>query len=140
VNASFGNKALLSRWTKDLIDEFKKKLARKDLTWHGFHHKAYPMKMIREKVLRRHPLLGRWGSEIRGRVRDYGDLMFAEGEAIIRTMLVLKRKHGVPSLPVYDAIIVPLSKQEAAEEVLSEQFRIETGFVPRLDANSPWDF
>jgi hypothetical protein len=62
--------------------------------------------------------------------------MFAESEAIIRTMLVLKREHGVPSLPVYDAIIVPVSRLKVAQEVLAEQFRIETGFLPRLDISA----
>jgi hypothetical protein len=138
VNASFGNGSLLSRWTKDLIEDLEKKLARKDRNLLKFDPKLYPMKVIREQVLRRHPLLKRLGEKIRGRVRDWSDLMFAESEAIIRTMLILKREHGVPSLPVYDAIIVPVSKEAKAHEVLSEQFRIETGAVPRLDVNSPW--
>ena len=140
VNASFGNSSLLSKWTKELVAEFEKKLARKNLPSHGFDPKSYPMKLIREKVLKRHPLLDGWGGKIRGRVRDWSDLMFAESEAIIRTMLVLKRQHGVPSLPVYDAIIVPYKKDEIAQNVLSEQFRIVTGVRPRLDVSSAWDF
>ena len=140
VNASFGNASLVSRWTKDLVDDLEKKLARKGLTSHGFDPKAYPMKLIREKVLKRHPLLESWGEKIRGRVRDWSDLMFAESDAIIRTMLVLKRQHGVPSLPVYDAIIVPAKQEEIAQDVLSEQFRIVTGVRPRLDVSSAWDF
>ena len=99
------------------------------------------MKIIREKVLKRHPLLEGWGKErVRGRVRDWSDLMFAESEVIIRTMLVLKRHHGVPSLPVYDAIIVPHKKEEIAQDVLSEQFRVVTGVRPRLDVGRGWDF
>jgi len=140
VNASFGNSSLLSKWTKKLVDEFEKKLARKRLPSHGFDPKSYPMRLIREKVLKRHPLLDGWGGKIRGRVRDWSDLMFAESEAIIRTMLVLKRQHGVPSLPVYDAIIVPYKKDEIAQSVLSEQFRIVTGVRPRLDVSRAWDF
>jgi hypothetical protein len=142
VNASFGNSSLLSRWTKELVQEFEKKLAKKGLCSHGFDRTTYPMKVICEKVLKRHPLLERWGGEIRGRVRDWGDLMFAESEAVIRTMLTLKREHRVPSLPVYDAIIVPVSKRELAEKVLAEQFRVETGVLPRLDVNTWgfWDF
>jgi hypothetical protein len=141
VNASFGNSSLLSKWTKETLAEFKKKLVRKGLDPREFNQRAYPMKLIREKVLNRHPLLKDWGREpIRGRLRDWSDLMFSESEAIIRTMLILKRQHGIPSLPVYDAIIVPMTKQKLAREVLTEQFRIETGVAPRLDANSLWDF
>jgi len=141
VNASFGNKTLLSKWTKALVEEFEKKLARKGLTSQGFDQKDYPMKAIRERVLKRHPLLEGWGNKtIRGRVRDWSDLMFEESDAIIRTMLTLKRQHGVPSLPVYDAIIVPAAKREVAQKVLTEQFRVVTGAKPRLDVNDPWDF
>jgi hypothetical protein len=67
----------------------------------------YPMRTIREKVLERHPLLARWGGEIKGRVRGYGDLMYAENEAIIGAMQTLMRDHQVPSLPVHDSLIVP---------------------------------
>ena len=42
--------------------------------------------------------------------------MFTESDAIIRTMLILKRQHGVPSLPVYDAIIVPMPKVQVAKD------------------------
>jgi hypothetical protein len=141
INASFGNGGLLSKWTKDLVDDLEKKLARKGLNSDEFDPKAYPMKVIREKVLKRHPLLEGWGNKIiRGRVRDWGDLMFAESDAVIRTMLTLKRQHGIPSLPVYDSIIVPRAKWEVAQEVLTEQFRIVTGAKPRLDLNDPWDF
>ena len=91
-------------------------MERKDLTSFNFDPKAYPMKVVREKVLQRHPLLERWGGKIRGRVRDWSDLMFAESDAVIRTMLVLKRQYGVPSLPVYDSIIVPMDKVQVAEE------------------------
>ena len=55
-------------------------------------------------------------------------------------MLILEREYGVPSLPVYDALIIPVSDRKLAQEVLAEQFRIETGVKPRLDVNSPWDF
>ena len=72
-------------------------LARKGLS--GFDPKLYPMKMIKEKALKRHPLLGRWGDEIRGRVMDYGDLMFIESEVIIGAMLTLMREHACPVCP-----------------------------------------
>ena len=62
--------------------------------------------------------------------------MFTESDAIIRTLLTLKRQHGVPSLPVYDAIIVPMSKVQVAKETLIEQFRKVTGVKPGLDVNA----
>jgi hypothetical protein len=91
------------------------------------------MKRIREKVLERHPLLERWGGEIRGRVRDYGDLMYLESEAIIGAMLTLMRDHQVSSLPVHDSLIVPASKFKLAKEALVHNFRKQTRVLPRLE-------
>ena len=131
INASFGNSKLLSKWNKDVVKGLKAQLAHKRLS--GFDPKLYPMKRIKEKVLERHPLLARWGGEIRGSVRDYGDLMFIESEAIMGAMLTLMRDHQVPSLPVHDSLIVPVSKFKVAKEALIDHFRKQTGVVPRLD-------
>jgi hypothetical protein len=140
INASFGNGALLSKWSKDLKKDLQDKLVRKGMAPSAFDPNHYPVKMIKKRVLQRHPLLERWGGKIRGRVRDYGDLMFTESEVVIGTMLVLKREHGVPSMPVHDSLIVPHTKRKLAEQLLKDQFRRKTGVVPRLDVSSPWDF
>jgi hypothetical protein len=140
INASFGNGALLSKWSKDLKKDLQDKLVKKGMASSEFDPKHYPMRMIKERVLQRHPLLERWGGKVRGRVRDYGDLMFTESEVIIGTMLMLKREHAVPSMPVHDSLIVPHTKRKLAVQLLTDQFRRKTGVVPRLDVSSPWDF
>jgi hypothetical protein len=48
-------------------------------------------------------------------------------------MLTLMRDHQVPSLPVHDSLIVPVSKFKVAKEALIHHFRKQTGVVPRLD-------
>jgi hypothetical protein len=139
INASFGNSKPLSRWSKDVVKSLKAQLTNKKLS--GFDPKLYPMKTIQQKVLERHPLLSRWGGVIKGRVRDYGDLMYAESEAIIGAMLTLMRDHKVPSLPVHDSLIVPSSKFNVAKGALVDHFRKQTGVVPRLDPEEdPEDF
>ena len=139
INASFGNSKLLSRWNEDNLESIEVRLTKRELS--GFDPKLYPMKMIRQKVLERHPLLARWGGEIRGRVRDYGDLMFLESEVIIGAMLSLMREHEVPSLPEHDALIVPASKFQVAKGVLVHHFRKQTGVTPKLDPEEdPNDF
>jgi hypothetical protein len=140
INASFGNSRLISKWTKDLKDDLQDRLVKKNLTPSAFDPKAYPIKFVQEKVLQRHPLLHCWGGKIRGRVRDYGDLMFTESEVIVGSMLILMREHGVPSMPVHDSLIVPRSRRKLAEDVLRDRFRMETGRLPRLDYNDPEDF
>lgn len=139
INASFGNAALLSRWSKDLKKDVADKLDDKGIARTAFDPKRYPMKMIKERVLQRHPLLERWGGQIRGRVRDWGDLMFVESQVIIGAMLQLKRDHRVPSMPVHDSLIVPFSKRYVAEDVLVDHFRKQTGVKPRLEMTLPED-
>jgi hypothetical protein len=139
INASFGNSKPLSRWSKDVVKSLETQLAKKGLS--GFDTKLYPMKTIKEKALERHPLLARWGGKIKGRVRDYGDLMYTESEAIIGAMLTLMRDHEVPSLPVHDSLIVPASKFNVAKGAIVHHFRKQTGVVPRLDPeDDPEDF
>jgi hypothetical protein len=140
INASFGNSALIKKWTKELKGDLQDRLVKKDLKPSRFDPKLYPIKAVCEKVLQRHPLLDRWGDKIRGRVRDYGDLMFTESEVIVGSMLILMREHGVPSMPVHDSLIVPRSRRKLAEDVLRDRFRMETGVIPRLDYNDPEDF
>lgn len=139
INASFGNGNLLTRWSKDFTKDFRERLVRKGLPPETFNTKAYPMSFIKDRALQRHPLLKRWGGEIRGRVRGWADLMFVESEVIVGTMQDLMAK-GVPSMPVHDSLIVPASKETLAVNALSHQFRAKTGVVPKLDVSRPWDF
>jgi hypothetical protein len=139
INASFGNSKPLSGWSKKLVKSCERQLAKKGLS--GFAPKLYPMKTIKRKVLERHPLFARWGGEIRGRIRDYGDLMYIESEAIIGAMLELMRDYQVPSLPEHDSLIVPVSKFNVAKGALIHHFRMQTGVVPKLDPeDDPEDF
>lgn len=139
INASFGNGQLLTRWTKELKQDFLERLAKKGMSPDAFDPKAYPMSVIKKRVLRRHPLLQRWGGEIRGRVRGWGDLMFMESEIVIGTMQELMSR-GIPSMPVHDSLIVPESREAVAVDVLKHQFRTHTGVVPKLDVSRPEPF
>jgi len=135
INASFGNGNLLTRWAK-VVGEFRERLKKKGIPPEAFDTKAYPMSLIKERALQRHPLLERWGGEIRGRVRGWADLMFVESKVIIATMQELMAK-GVPSLPVHDSLIVQASKEALAADTLSNQFLAHTGFVPKLSVSRP---
>lgn len=139
INASFGNGKLLTRWSKGFTEDFRERLAKKGMSPEAFDTKTYPMSLIKERALQCHPLLERWGGEIRGRVRDWADLMFVESEVIIATMKALMVE-GVPSMPVHDSLIVPASSEALAVTNLVHQFRARTGVVPKLDVSRPWDF
>jgi hypothetical protein len=132
ISASFGSAGLITLWSANVKAEFEKAMRKKDLSPYAIDPKKYPIRLVRQKVLERHPLLERWGSEIEGRVLNWADLMFIESEVIISTMLILKRDHGIPSLPVHDSLIVPISKARRAREVLTGRFQRVTGRIARL--------
>jgi hypothetical protein len=67
--------------------------------------------------------------------------MYIESEAIIGAMLTLMRDHQVPSLPVHDSLIVPVSKFEVAKGALIDNFREQTGVAPTVEPEeNPWDW
>jgi hypothetical protein len=71
----------------------------------------------------------------------WADLQFKEAEAIIRTMLILKRRHEVLSLSMHDGLIVPRSKADLAKEVLAREYRRQVGVEPMLTVKpDPQDF
>ena len=58
--------------------------------------------------------------------------MFRESEIIVSTMLRLAREHDIPSMPVHDSLIVPLSEVETSKRLLDEEFVRLTGVTPTL--------
>ncbi len=136
INASFGNGSLLTRWSKEFTSDFRERLNKKGIPPESFDTKAYPMSLVKKRALQRHPLLERWGGEIRGRVRGWADLMFVESKVIIATMQELMAK-GVPSMPVHDSLIVQASKEALTADTLSHQFRAHIGVVPKLNVSRP---
>jgi hypothetical protein len=124
--ATFGNNGHLERWPREIAAEYREK--------HGHPiGKRYPVKRIREKALAQFPLLTKWGTE------DFGwpDLMFIESQAMILAMRDLMWNGGIPSLTVHDSLIVPVSKREVAEQMLSVHYRDQTGVSPVLRVHDP---
>jgi hypothetical protein len=111
VNGSFGNSSLLTGWSPDVKKDFAKRYRQQKWI---IDPRKYPMRVVQEKTLARHPLLKTWGSRMPGKPQDYGDLMCRESEIIVSTMLRLAREHGIPSMPVHDSLIVPMSDVETS--------------------------
>jgi hypothetical protein len=118
---SFGNGAPATRWPRETIEDYKRETG-KDL---GKQAKA---KDVAERMLETFPALRKLGhnSEL------WADLQFREAEAVIGTMLILKRKHGVPSYSMHDGIIVPWSQARLAKRVLMGEFHRVVGVEPML--------
>ena len=66
----------------------------------------------------------------------WGDLQFREAEAVIGTMLILMRAHGVPSLSMHDGIIVPRSNADLANTILAREFHRVVGVEPALTVDT----
>lgn len=117
-------------------DKFHKRWpakSREELFKRGIDVEDYKLAHVQERVLAAHPILRSW--PVPG--IDGFDLMFSESEAILATMLTLKRDHGVVCLSVHDSIIVPASAQSIAEEVLKTEYAKAIGVTPSLKVNTP---
>ncbi|MDA9398555.1 hypothetical protein XH79_06965, partial [Bradyrhizobium sp. CCBAU 45389] len=94
INNSFGNSGLLTKWSPGIKADFARRY--RDRGW-TIDARLFPVRLVREKTLERHPLLAQWGKPNAGRPQSYADLMFRESEIIISTMLRLAREHGIPA-------------------------------------------
>jgi hypothetical protein len=115
VAATIGNGAPIERWSrkhaKDFLEDTGLRL-----------RQEWPLSLVSQAALKKHPLLRRLNEPIKGRKRDWSDLMWIESQAILRTMLDLKRNYQVPSYPVHDSLIVPKSKADRAVAQLNAHY------------------
>lgn len=104
----------VARWSKEAVAE----------------HSGDPLpkaSAVRDVVTSAYPAMERLGE-----FKDvWADLMFLEAQVIITTMVALMAK-GVPSLSVYDSIIVQCSQETLARDILRHQFKIIIGVTPIL--------
>jgi hypothetical protein len=120
--ATFGHHQHLMKWPPEIAKDYLEKTGRKI-------GKDYPLKDLRKKAVDRFPVLATWGE----RKNAWAELMFTESQAVVSAMLKLKREYGVPSLSVHDSLIVPASKRDIAEQVLTEEYSKVVKVKPRLD-------
>jgi hypothetical protein len=118
---SFGKSRLQARWPSKAIKDYKKETGL-DL------RKVAKAKDIADKMVKAFPEL----KKLERYSHIWADLQFTEAEAIISTMLILMRTHGVPSLSMHDGIIVPRSRVGMTKAVLTSQFRHFVGVEPLL--------
>jgi hypothetical protein len=115
VAATIGSGAPIEKWSRKHSKDFLE-----DTGWKL--EKRWPLSLVARSTLEKHPLLRRLNEPINGRKRDWSDLMWIESQAILKTMLDLKRNYQVPSYPVHDSLIVPKSKKDRAMWQLSTHY------------------
>ena len=111
-----------ARWSPEAGRTYRKETQRRSLG------KDFPIHRIAGAIFDRYPVLSGLNS---GRIA-YFDLMYIESETIIAAMLELLREHDIPSLPVFDSLIVPKDNEAIASSVLSKAYEAKVGIRPAL--------
>jgi hypothetical protein len=104
-----------------MVEDYRKETG-KDL------RKVATARKVAEAMLKAFPALRR----LERYSQIWADLHFLEAEAVIGTMLVLMRRHGVPSYSMHDGIIVPRWKADLAKATLAKEYRRVVGVEPML--------
>jgi hypothetical protein len=118
---SFGNSNPATRWPPETAKDFKNETG-KDLG------KVARAKDIAQKMLETFPAL----KKLETLSEAWAHLQYREGQAVMGTMLVLMREYGIPSLSMYDGIIIPRSKSGLAQTTLKKVFKEMVGVEPVL--------
>lgn len=114
VNMTLGHDRFHRRWTEASLNK-NGKIYKLNID--------FPIKEIKPMILRHIKALVNWETcAIR-----WSDLQYEESCIIIATVIELATHHDTPALPVHDSIIVPISKEEIAKEILQREFRNRLG-------------
>ena len=128
--ASFGASAPKRRWPAEMAKEYQKSTGQ-DL------RNVANAREVAKAMLRALPAL----QKLEEHPHIWADLQFAEAEAVVGTMLILMRRHGVPSLSMHDGLIVPRSKWDLAKDILTREYRRVVGVEPMLTVEpNPQEF
>ncbi len=127
INAAFGLGKVHSRWPSEVVDQLENPQGR-DVQPIPDVRKNYPVGRVRTAVTNKFPLLADLGDS----GCAWGDLHYAESEVVLATIESLAFEHAIPSLPLHDAILVPVSKSGLAMRVLSAEFERHIGVKPKL--------
>jgi hypothetical protein len=114
VVVSFGNSAPATKWPDDMVEEYNEDNPGKDL-------RAVDPKVLGKKMLEAFPLLRLLETKFK-KIDIWGDLQRIEANAIISTMLTLKREHNIPALSTHDGLVVPRSGISWTKTILSREY------------------
>jgi hypothetical protein len=128
--ATLGSRGHLKRWPPKQAQAFMENTGQ-NLS------QTYPIKAVRAAMIAKYLVLAQWGQvDI-----DWADLMFAESEAVIGSMVHLITVFQVPALPVHDSLLVPVSKIDHCIHSLTPSYMVHCKIRPQLKVNEPeWDW
>jgi hypothetical protein len=124
VVVSFGNSAPATKWPDDMVEDYNDDNPGKDL-------RAVNPKVLGKKMLEAFPLLRLLKTKFK-KIDIWGDLQRIEANAIVSTMLTLKREHNIPALSTHDGLVVPRSGIGWTKTILSREYEKFAGVEPVL--------
>jgi hypothetical protein len=124
VTVRFGTKSTRTRWPTEATRRYAEDNS-------GANLREFKIKDVEREFCRKYPLMLRW----RELKETWADLMWLESEAVVSTVMLLMRS-GVPSLPVHDSLIVPVSAEAMARDVLTNNYSAVCGVTPALVVHS----
>jgi hypothetical protein len=116
---TLGNGSPKTKWSPDTVKEYREK--GQELPKASAVSKAMLEAFPALRKLEAHPRKDLWAT-----------LQFREAEAIIGTMLILKRRHKVPSYSMHDGLLVPRSSWELAQDTLTTEYHRMIGVEPMI--------
>jgi hypothetical protein len=114
---SFGNSRPKTRWSVETIKKYRER-----------GQELPRARVVAKAMLEAFPALKR----LEEHPQIWADLQFKEAEAVVGTMLILMRRHEVPSLSMHDGLIVPGWRWELAKDILRREYRRVVGVEPML--------
>ena len=126
VSITLGNGGFHRRWPDESKERYE------DETKGGDLQADHPIGATQRKILEHLPLLKEWAKNPVG----WGDLQIIESTAVIDAVTTLAFDHGIPALPLHDALMVPESKAEVAARCLFDSFYKHVGIYPHITVST----
>lgn len=121
VTMTLGHNRFHKRWSDSAIKDLSEELGCNVSL-------SYPIKTVRERVLRYLPILSSWENS----KFDCLNLQFEESECLLSAVEELAYAYNIPSLPVHDSLIVAKENEGMAREALRRAFKSRVGITPLL--------
>jgi len=127
VSANLGKGKLLTKWPDALVKKYKEDSDDEQ----GDLRAEHPIKATGQTIMKHLPIMKEWSEAPIG----WGDLQLTESTVVMAAVTKLAFVHGVPALPLHDALMVPESKADLAAKVLWESFHEHVGIYPYISIN-----
>jgi hypothetical protein len=125
ITTTFGKSRLLTQWPQETVKEYAE-------AGTVLPH----IRQVRDAATAAYPLLGelrRWDTQA---PPLWAELQFLESEAVLRAMLGLQAA-GIPSLSMWDGLIVPSDHAQLAKDTLTEMYTTTIGADPCVILRHP---